>query len=39
MLGKVYTDYKKTLKKYHYVIERGYPHPLGATPDENGVNL
>src|SRR5512142_3017308 len=22
-----------------YQIERGHPHPLGALPDENGVNF
>lgn len=39
MLGELYTDYEETLKKYHYVLKRGYPHPLGATPDEDGVNF
>ena len=33
------TDHEQTFKKYRYVIERGYPHPLGATPDEDGVNF
>ncbi|AKB48220.1 Glycogen debranching enzyme [Methanosarcina sp. Kolksee] len=39
MLGELYTDHEQTFKKYRYVIERGYPHPLGATPDEDGVNF
>ena len=32
-------DYDAALKKRGYKIERGHPHPLGATPDENGVNF
>ena len=32
-------DYDATLKKRGYKIEKGHPHPLGATPDENGINF
>ena len=32
-------DYASVLEKRHLTIEKGHPHPLGATPDRNGVNF
>ena len=32
-------DYESVLNERHYAIEKGHPHPLGATPDEEGVNF
>ncbi len=37
--GGLYTDYDHILKTHRYSIERGKPHPPGATPDEEGVNF
>jgi isoamylase len=32
-------DYNEVLKARSYKIDTGRPHPLGATPDENGINF
>jgi isoamylase len=32
-------NYEQILKARHYSIERGKPHPPGATPDKEGVNF
>jgi isoamylase len=32
-------DYSSILEERGYKIEKGHPHPLGATPDKNGVNF